>query len=110
MCKDFSCIVTRSHQVIWERGISSHDTLYSRYLSKYPELKEASRNSVKVEITPDKGYLYPDCDWTLNVDEEDIPSWWSASHSAEALRSLKKWKKEVYPLINIKEAQNPIIH
>jgi len=108
MCQDFSCIVTKSHQVIWERGISSHDALYSKYLEQYPELRESSRSSVKVEITPTKGYLYPKSAWDLRVDEEDTPDWWSASQELEATRALKKWRADVYALINIEEARRPI--
>jgi hypothetical protein len=110
MCKDFSCWVTRDHSVIWERGVSSHDSLYSKYLDQYPAFKETGHRNglaVKVEITPDKGYLYPEKGWTLKIDD-DQPSWWSASHETEAMRALKKWKAQVYQLINLKEARHPI--
>ena len=108
MCNDFSCIVTKSHKVIWERGISSHDALHSKYLEQYPELKESARTSVKVEITPTKGYLYPDSAWNFQIDEEDTPDWWSAAHELEAIRANKQWQKEAYALINIEEARKPI--
>jgi len=108
MCNDFSCIVTKSHKVIWERGISSHDALHSKYLEQYPELKESARTSVKVEITPTKGYLYPNSAWNFQIDEEDTPDWWSAAHELEAIRANKQWQKEAYALINIEEARKPI--
>jgi hypothetical protein len=106
MCKDFSCIVTQSHKVLWKRGLSSHDQIYSMFVNDYPELKD-TRN-VKIEVTPDKSYLYPENGWTLEVDENEIPSWFSGEHKKSVMREFRKWKKETYALINIEEARNPI--
>ena len=50
---------------------------------------------MKVEITPDKGYLYPDDPWSFSVDEDNIPSWFTDEHKAAALRAHTEWKKEV---------------
>ena len=107
MCNDYSCLVTQSRQVIWKRGISSHDSLETKFKADYPELKSAKR-FVKVEITPDKGYLYPDDPWSFSVDEDNIPSWFTDEHKAAALRAHTEWKKEVYSLINLDKARNPI--
>jgi hypothetical protein len=71
----------------------------------YPELK--GNRSVKVEITPDKGYLYPEKSWSLTVDEE-VPAWWTDTHEKEARKAHRQWKKEIYSLINLKEAINLI--
>ena len=106
MCKDFSCIVTQSYQVAWKRGMSSHDQIYSAFVDSMPELKD--HRSIKVEITPDEGYLQPEKGWTLKVDEPETPSWWSASHAKEAFKAHREWKAETYALINIDEARNPI--
>ena len=108
MSSDFSGYVMKSHLVIWKRGVSSHDALYSEFISQFPELKEGGRRAVKFEITPDKGYLYPDKSWSFVVDEDEIPDWFSGSHKLYALRAHEQWKKEVYALINLKEARNPI--
>ena len=108
MCNDFSGYVTQSHQVIWKRGVSSHDQLYSMFVDNYPELKEGTKRAVKFEITPDAGYLHPEKSWTFRIDESDTPEWFVASHESEAMRAHKQWKKEVYDLINLKEARSPI--
>jgi len=108
MCEDFSGYITRSYQIVWERGISSHDELYFLSKEKYPELKEGSGRAVKFEITPDGGYLHPDKSWTFRIDEDEEPSWFSGEYKKEALRAHKQWKKEIYALINLKEARKPI--
>jgi len=106
MCKDFSCVVTQSHQVFWKRGTSSHDHIIELFKADNPQLTDSRH--VKVEITPDKGYLYPDGGWTLKVDEDETPSWFTGAHKKECMRSLEQWKKEVYALINLEEARNLI--
>ena len=107
MCNDYSCLVTQSRQVIWKRGISSHDKLETMFKNDYPEL-QSERRFVKVEITPDKGYLYPEKPWSFQVDEEIIPSWFTDEHKLSAKRAHRQWKKEVYSFINLEEARNPI--
>jgi hypothetical protein len=106
MCKDFSCIVTQSHQVVWKRGVSSHDRLEEQFKADYPELQDTRH--VKVEITPDDGYINPKGDWTLKVDEDKTPAWWSGEHKLSAMHALTEWKREIYALINLEEARNPI--
>lgn len=107
MCQDFSGLCTQSHVVLWKRGVSSHDQLYSMFKDEYPELKSDHRY-VKFEVTPDKGYLYPEKPWTFQVDEKETPYWFSGEHKKECLREHRKWKKEVYALINLEEVRNPI--
>ena len=106
MCNDFSGLLTQSRQVIWKRGVSSHDRLYSIFKADYPELKK-ERGYLCFEITPDAGYLYPEKDWTFKIDGEE-PGWFTDGHRLDALRAHRQWKKEVYSLINLKEARSPI--
>ena len=105
MCKDFSCLVTQSRQVIWKRGVSSHDKLETLFKTEVPELND--RRYIKVEITPDKGYLYPEKEWTFKIDDDE-PSWFTDEHKLAGMRALRQWKKDVYSLINIEKARNPI--
>lgn len=64
MCRAFSCLVSRSGEVYWKRGVDSHDTLWSLFRHTDPELRdeaEYGRQSFAfVEVTPDDGYLYPE--------------------------------------------------
>ena len=105
MCRDFSCLITQSHRVIWKRGVSSHDHLETLFKAEIPELLNG--RYIKVEITPDKGYLYPENEWTFKIDDEE-PAWFTDYHKLAGMRALRQWKKEVYSLINIEEARNPI--
>jgi hypothetical protein len=108
MCKDFSCLVTQSRQAIWKRGLSSHDSIYSAFVDTVPEL-QSDRRYVKIEITPKNGdYLHPEKPWNFVVDEEEIPSWFTDEHKLAAKRAHRVWKKEVYDLINLDEARDPI--
>ena len=107
MCRDFSCLITQSRQVVWKRGVSSHDHLEKLFEADIPELKRR-KGFVKTEITPDRGYLYPEKDWTFKIDEDDTPDWFTDEHKLEAMRAFRKWKKETYALIKIKEARSPI--
>jgi hypothetical protein len=92
---------------LWERSTSSHDHLYQINRDKYPELRD--RRYVKVEITPkDNNYVYPEKPWNFTVDEERLPDWFTDEHKLAALRSHRAWKKEVYAIINLAEAQKPI--
>jgi hypothetical protein len=102
MCNDFSCLITDDCQVFWKRGVSSHDHLETMF--------DVAKNHrfIKAEITPDAGYLYPEKSWTFQIDESETPDWFTDAHKLAAMRELRKWKKEVYALINLEEARNPI--
>ena len=106
MCQDFSCLVTRSYQVAWKRGVSSHDHLETLFRDEMLELTNR-RSYFKAEITPSGGYLHPEKPWNFAIDEDE-PSWFTAAHKVEAMRAFRKWKKETYALINLDEARNPI--
>ena len=108
MCKAFSCIIAKSGKVYWKAGKDSHE--YIKQLFKLSDLK-ADADFVCIEITPKDGrYLYPDRDWILRFDNKSYkaPDWWKASHDKASFEALKKWKKEVYSLINLEEARNPV--
>jgi hypothetical protein len=105
MCQDFSCLITQSCQVAWKSGVTSHDHLETLFKAEMPELND--RRYLKAEITPDKGYLYPEGYWTFKIDD-DTPSWFTGEHKLAAMRAHRKWKKEVYTLINLDEARNPV--
>ena len=62
----------------------------------------------KIEITPDKGYLYPEDKWTLKVDENTTPRWLTKAKKDLCWIAFGKWKEQIYSGINLEEARNPI--
>ena len=108
MCKAFSAIVTKDDRVIWQAGIDSHDDLISQHKLKDDTTDGDLIKFAKVEITPDKGYLYPEEHWTFKLDENTTPRWWRKRHEAMAHAALEEWKVKVYSGINLKEVLNPI--
>jgi len=62
----------------------------------------------KIEITPDnKDYRKPD-KWTLHIDENITPSWWSPAYEAACLDAHKAWCKQLYKIFDTKkEIANP---
>ena len=109
MCQAFSAIVTKSGRVYWQAGMDSHDELCTKFdLEKLDNTTDPSEmRFARVEITPDNGYLYPDGNWTLKIDERIKPTWWMKRHEEAAYKAHLKWKAEVYRF-NLEEARNPI--
>lgn len=76
-------------------------------IKKHFKLDDSKDKLCPIEITPDKGYLYPEKSWTLKFDDI-CPDWWKQGHEAAAFAALERWKKEVYSKINLKKARKPI--
>ena len=108
ICKAFSCIVTKQGKVIWKAGVDSHDILIEQAKIKDDTTDGDTIQFIKIEITPDKGYLHPEGKWTLKVDENTTPRWWNKKKEAVALEACEEWKTAIYSGINLTEALNPI--
>jgi hypothetical protein len=108
MCRAFSCVITKQGKVIWQAGKDSHDELISIAKLKDDTTDGDLIQFAKIEITPDKGYLYPEDKWTLKVDENTTPRWLTKTQKDLCWVAFGKWKEQIYSGINLKEALNPI--
>ncbi len=110
MCKAFSAIVMRDGMVYWKAGMDSHDTLIEHYkLRKLDDtIKLDKLQFARIEIIPDKGYLYPEGSWTLKIDERVKPTWWSESLEDSSYQALNAWKEAIYKSFNLEEVRHPI--
>ena len=106
ICKAFSCIISRVGTVTWKLGIDSHDDLIKNAGYKDDTDDKNRLEFARVEITPDNGdYLNPD-KWTLRIDEQIRPSWWTEEHEKKGFLAFQKWKKQLDKII----VHKPIIH
>ena len=108
MCRAFSCVITKKGDVIWQAGIDSHDELISKANLKDDTTDGDLIKFAKIEITPDKGYLYPEDKWTLEVDENTTPRWLTKAKKDLCWIAFGKWKEQIYSGVNLVEAINPI--
>ena len=108
MCRAFSCIITKDSRVLWEAGIDSHDALIHKAGIKDDTTDGDLIKFAKIEITPDKGYLHPEGNWTLSVDENTTPRWLTKKKIGLCWDAFGEWKERVYSNINLTEARNPI--
>ena len=110
MCQAYSCIVHKDGRVFWKAGLDSHDAIMNEFkLTKLDRTTDPQEIVLaRVEITPDKGYLYPEDSWTLKIDEKIKPIWWLNHHEIKTREELSKWKDEIYSGINLEEARHPI--
>lgn len=114
MCEAFSCIVRHDGKVFYKAGMDSHEDL-----KKYYKLKDIVLGDKKtpalcpIEITPkNNDYLNPD-KWVFHFDiggaeKVEPPYWWTKKMEKDCWTAHKKWIKEIYSKINLKEARKPI--
>jgi len=111
MCKAFSCIVMRSGKVYWQAGIDSHDQLIDKFKVRDDTVDMEEISHAKIEIITNQKnnypYLYPDDEWTLQIDERVTPSWLLQMHRDKAWEAWREWKEIVYQF-NYQEAINPV--
>ena len=110
MCQAFSCIVTKTGKTYYKVGLDSHDVILDKFHIREldDEIDKERLKFARVEITPKKGYLYPEGEWVLQIDERIRPTWWTGKHEKSAYRALAKWKARVYSSFNLQESRNPI--
>jgi len=117
MCQAVSMLATKSGKIYWKMGIDSHDDLIKAFKDKDPLLKDSKEppqnTFTRIEISPKNGdYLNPKkSNWQFKLDEQIKPEWWdlfSIQGIDKCWGEWRKWKKEFYPLVNLKEAKKPI--
>jgi len=116
MCQAVSILITKSNRGYYKLAVDSHEDLLKLYQEQDLELKdnkEPPQNTfARVEVSPLKGYFNPKkSNWQFKLDEQIKPEWWSPIHEETAWKIWAKWKKEFYPLVDLKEARhliNPI--
>ena len=103
MCKAFSGVIVRSRKVYWKAGMDSHSDIYEHF-----RLSDSEQGKTcPFEISPKNGnYISPD-EWVFKFDD-GIPEWWKQSHETACWSAFRKWKKEFYSKINLKEARKPV--
>ena len=110
MCNAFSCIVKNNGDVLWEFGLDSHTDLMERFGIADIAIADTSLlQFAKLEITPDNGnYLKPD-KWTLHIDEEIKPEWFTVEDEKAAFAAHKKWLHQLQKVLVVKEIINPFL-
>ena len=112
MCKAFSCLVTKRNKVYWQAGMDSHSGVQAKFVKEDKQLNDnklpPNNTFARIEIVPNNNnYLKPD-KWIYKIDENIAPFWLSKRHENSCMKAFKKWEKQVYLGINMKEALNPI--
>ena len=108
MCRAYSCIITKDGRVIWQAGKDSHDELLEMAGIKDDTTDGDVIKFAKIEITPDKGYLFPEDKWTLKVDENTTPRWLTKKKKDLCWIEFGKWKEQIYKGIDLDKARNPV--
>ena len=98
MYQSFCCVITKKGEVNWKVNPKTHQDLVDG--TKEPQ--------IKIMITPDKGYLYPEEGWTLRTDERTYYRWLTGRKIDLCWRAFSEWYKQVYSIINPEEIRNPI--
>jgi hypothetical protein len=107
MCKAFSCIVKQNGEVLWKFAVDSHDEILKLYNIEDKENNINDLKFARVEIIPDnKNYLFPD-KWTLKIDEQIKPTWFSDSYETFCLEEHAKWLSELDKILIRKPIVNP---
>ncbi len=113
MCKACSILITKSNKGYYKLGKDSHENVREIYKddSQLKDDKNPPENTfARVEISPvNNNYLNPKkSNWQFKLDESIKPKWWSAKNEETAWECWANWKKELYSLINFKEARHVI--
>jgi hypothetical protein len=95
MCNFFSALVLKSGEVFWEPGVDGHADLHALLIKKLPGAHDNTADLDKllfarVEITPPGGNVFEKniALWNFRIDENIIPTWWTAGHEKKARRAL----------------------
>jgi hypothetical protein len=108
MCEAFSCIVLRNGDVKWKFGMDSHSALLNEFNIQDSRPTDAETMAfAKVEVTPDNNnYINPD-HWSLHIDQEIAPAWWTEVDAVKVLTEHKNWKRKLYAILVKKEIVYP---
>ena len=104
MCKAFSCIIGKDMNLYWKLGIDSHSELID--MSPYSDNMDCKK-FVRIEITPDNNdYLFPN-KWTLKIDSEKRPRWFSPAHETECMKAQNQWQSQLDKILVHKKIVHP---
>ena len=91
MCRFFSCLVTKTADVLWEQDTDSHEDLVQQF--KINDTKPIElRTFVRVEVVPpNNDYKIDISKWDVGVDEPNtIPDWWGTKHKRRQCRRPRR--------------------
>lgn len=110
MCKAFSCLIERNGKVHWKLGMDSHSDIVGLAGLNDTEADRNKLSFARVEITPkNNDYRHPD-NWSLHIDEQAQPTWWSPTHEAKCWKAHREWCAQLYKILDTeKEVVNPFI-
>jgi len=104
MCKAFSCIVTKKGAAYWKAGVDAHESI----IEAFKVVEKDTDGFVRAEISPSNNdYLRPKS-WTFKVDEDSVPDWFSPKHRESCWQAFRKWKRQVYSAIRLREVRKPV--
>lgn len=108
MCKAFSCLIERNGKVHWKLGMDSHSDIVGLAGLNDTEADRNKLSFARVEITPkNNDYRHPD-NWSLHIDEQAQPPWWSPTHEAKCWKAHREWCAQLYKILDTeKEVVNP---
>jgi hypothetical protein len=105
MCKAFSCLFTKSGDVLWKFAVDSHEDLIREY-----KLSDDGRKQdfVRIEIPPKNGdYLNPD-EWIFKVDQEKTPDWFKREFAEMESRKIHAaWLKKLRKILPEQDLVHP---
>ena len=88
MCQFFSCLVTKTGQVLWDGHTDSHEDL----VRVFQPGRDEGETFARVGFLPPGvgGVFAPSTEWTLALNQRVVPSWWEDQSSTllETLRGL----------------------
>jgi hypothetical protein len=84
--------VFTEHAIFWSKISDSHEDIIKEF-GLNDKLDEPQ--IVRVEfVPPNEDYRKPFSEWTLQIDQDKIPEWFSEKYATEILRKeVKKWSK-----------------
>ena len=94
MCNFWTCIITRTGSIVWDKKTSSHEELIRKAKLKDDKLED--RDFVRIEISPSEGALWRKTreGWLLKVDEEKtLPEWFTANRSKNEEFCWNAWEE-----------------
>ena len=86
MCQFFSCILTQN-DVLYIEGVNNHEKIIEKYNLDDTTSKP---DFVRLEFLPDSKISKDKTKWTLKVDQDYLPEWYSKKDAKHCLIALDK--------------------
>jgi hypothetical protein len=99
MCSFFSCIVTKSGDVLFDELEDSHEKIIEKYKDKYDlrdnETEPNELRFARVEILPPSGDVFADLkSWTFKIDQQIKPAWFTPTDEKKCMKTLNAFLKK----------------